>query len=221
MRGLTGNQNLILVDGVRFNNATFRYGPNQYFNTIDPYSIAAIEVVRGTGSVQYGSDALGGVIQVFTKNPQFSAKRKLHLAATTKAMTAAMEYTGRAELKYQSEKVALLAGVTSRDFGDVVGGGTSARQYPSGYKEHAFDLKILLKLTKLSTITLSNQFLKQSDVPLFHKVQLEKYSYYYFDPQQRNMSYAKFEKNGKRNLTKKITVISSLVNTLEKRNYQK
>lgn len=221
VRGLTGNQNLILVDGVRFNNATFRYGPNQYFNTIDPYSLAAIEVVRGTGSVQYGSDALGGVIQVFTKNPQFSAKRKLHLAATTKAMTAAMEYTGRAELKYQSEKVALLAGVTSRDFGDVVGGGTSARQYPSGYKEHAFDLKILLKPTKLSTITLSNQFLKQSDVPLFHKVQLEKYSFYYFDPQQRNMSYAKFEKNRKRNLTKKITVIGSLVNTLEKRNYQK
>jgi len=60
IRGLTGNQNLLLVDGVRFNNATFRFGPNQYLNTIDAYTIATIEVARGTGSVQYGSDALGG-----------------------------------------------------------------------------------------------------------------------------------------------------------------
>lgn len=42
------------------NNSIFRYGPNQYFNTIDVYSISHIEAVKGTGSVQFGSDALGG-----------------------------------------------------------------------------------------------------------------------------------------------------------------
>ena len=66
LRGLTGNQTLLLVDGIRLSNATMRYGPNQYFNTIDVFSIEKIEVLRGSGSVQYGSDAIGGTIQAFS-----------------------------------------------------------------------------------------------------------------------------------------------------------
>ncbi|HMF70907.1 MAG TPA: TonB-dependent receptor plug domain-containing protein, partial [Flavitalea sp.] len=73
IRGMTGNQTLILVDGIRLNNSTFRYGPNQYLNTIDPFTIRQIEVAKGTGSVQYGSDAIGGVLQIFTKEPAFSS----------------------------------------------------------------------------------------------------------------------------------------------------
>ena len=54
-----GHQILILIDGIRLNNAIFRLGPNQYLNTIDVNQIERIEVVRGTGSVLYGSDAGG------------------------------------------------------------------------------------------------------------------------------------------------------------------
>jgi outer membrane cobalamin receptor len=64
IRGLTGNQTLLMLDGVRINNATFRYGPNQYLNNIDLYTIDQIEVSKGTGSVEYGSDAIGGVIHL-------------------------------------------------------------------------------------------------------------------------------------------------------------
>ncbi len=59
IRGLTGNQTLLLIDGIRLNNSVYRYGPNQYLNTIDIFTIDRMEVAKGTGSVQYGSDALG------------------------------------------------------------------------------------------------------------------------------------------------------------------
>ena len=68
LRGLVGPANLIYFDGVRFNQSTFRTGPNQYLNTVDPWALDRIEVVRGPGSVLYGSGAMGGVIQLFPRD---------------------------------------------------------------------------------------------------------------------------------------------------------
>ena len=67
LRGLIGPENLILVDGIRFNQATFRTGPNQYLATLDPWALDRIEVVRGPGSILYGSGAMGGVVQLFPR----------------------------------------------------------------------------------------------------------------------------------------------------------
>jgi hemoglobin/transferrin/lactoferrin receptor protein len=62
IRGFTGRQNLLLVDGVRINNSTFRSGPVQYWNTIDSLTIDHLELIKSQGSVLYGSDAIGGII---------------------------------------------------------------------------------------------------------------------------------------------------------------
>src|SRR5690606_27906513 len=53
IRGMTGNSVLVMVDGVRFNNSVFRFGPNQYTSSIDPSTIERIEIIRGPSSVLY------------------------------------------------------------------------------------------------------------------------------------------------------------------------
>lgn len=67
LRGLVGPENLIYFDGVRFNQSTFRTGPNQYLNMIDPWALRRIDVVRGPGSVLYGSGAMGGVLRMIPR----------------------------------------------------------------------------------------------------------------------------------------------------------
>ena len=68
LRGLTGYQAFLAIDGVRLNNSIFRSGPNQYLVTTSPDNLDRIEVLRGAGSMLYGSGAMGGVISMFTKD---------------------------------------------------------------------------------------------------------------------------------------------------------
>jgi len=68
IRGFTGYRTLALIDGVRLNNSAFRSGPNQYWSTIDMFLVDRIEVVRGPGSVLYGSDAMGGIAAVYSRS---------------------------------------------------------------------------------------------------------------------------------------------------------
>ena len=88
IRGFTGRQNLLLVDGVRLNNSTWRSGPIQYWNTVDSYSLDRIELVKSQGSVLYGSDAIGGTLNAFTKSSNFMEQTEgaffNHGAATDK-----------------------------------------------------------------------------------------------------------------------------------------
>ena len=61
IRGLVGPSNLVMIDGMRFNQATWRTGPSQYLTLLDPSSFQSFEVMRGPASVRYGSGAMGGV----------------------------------------------------------------------------------------------------------------------------------------------------------------
>lgn len=221
VRSLTGNQNLLMLDGIRLNNATYRYGPNQYFNTIDLFSVGAIEVARGTGSVQYGSDAMGGVIQVFTKDPGFSDKSKWSGNIIGRMLSNDVEYTGRAELVYRSSKTAFQVGYTSRKFGDLPGGDSTGIQSPSGYKEHAIDLKFKWQLNQQWVLTAMHQQIQQKNVPLYHRVALENFAYYLFDPQVRKLSYVRLEGNSRHNLFSKMNFTASLQNNSEQRRYQR
>ena len=219
VRSLTGNQNLLMIDGIRLNNATYRYGPNQYFNTIDLFSVGSIEVARGTGSVQYGSDAMGGVIQVFTKDPSFSEKAKWTGNTIGRIFSQDAEYTGRAELVYSSAKTAIQLGYTSRKFGDLPGGDTTGIQQPSGYKENAIDIKLKWQLNSQWLFTAAHQQVQQNNVPLYHRVALENFAYYQFDPQERQLSYLKMEGKFQNTYLSKFSLIASSQMNKERRNY--
>jgi outer membrane receptor protein involved in Fe transport len=74
LRGLTGQQTLLLFDGIRMNTSTYRQGPNQYFFTLDSRTIRSIEVERGGASTRWGADALGGVIDTHPIEPTMAAE---------------------------------------------------------------------------------------------------------------------------------------------------
>lgn len=75
LRGFTGQRNLYMVDGVRFNTAAWRDGPSQYVSWLPAADLERLEVVRGPASVQYGSDALGGAVALFTRNTSAGTSR--------------------------------------------------------------------------------------------------------------------------------------------------
>jgi hemoglobin/transferrin/lactoferrin receptor protein len=218
VRGLTGNQTLVLVDGIRLNNSTFRYGPNQYMNTIDAFSVSKIEVAKGTGAVQYGSDALGGVIQVFTRQPGWSDKKYWKGRVLTRYMTGDMEKTTRGEFEYGSKKSAITAGITYRDFGDLLGGDTTGKQSPSGYREWAFDIKSIWKLAGNMQLTVAQQRVHQFQVPVYHKLRLENFKINESDPQQRLLTYARLSIETKNSLFSEIVFTTSWHQTREGRN---
>ena len=76
IRGFATNRVLLVVDGVRMNNAIFRSGNLQSVISLDPFAIQSSEIVFGPGSVIYGSDAIGGVMSFYTLSPSLSSTVK-------------------------------------------------------------------------------------------------------------------------------------------------
>ncbi len=198
IRGLVGNQVLLLVDGIRLNNSTYRYGPNQYLNTIDPGLVDRIEAIRGSGSVLYGSDALGGVVQVISKVPSFSPQ-KTSVAGRVmgKWMSGGMEKSGRAELEIGTKRIAFQSGFSERHFGELEAGGDLGTLSPTGYNERAGDAKLLVRTGATGLLTASFQQLTQFEVPRYDQVAQGGNSVYNFDPQMRQLSYLKWETTSK------------------------
>ncbi|MBK8491408.1 MAG: TonB-dependent receptor [Saprospirales bacterium] len=222
LRGLTGNQTLLLVDGIRLSNATFRYGPNQYLNTIDPFSIERMEIWKGGGSVPYGSDALGGTIQVRTIDPSFSSGDPVFSGqALGLWRSQGMEKTAHPEGEFSARRVAIHLGGTIRDFGDLVGGDTTGLQSPSGYPEGAFDIKAKVMAGERNILTGAYQFFRQTNVPVYHKIQLEDYARNHFSLQQRQLGYFRWERFPEKSFFEKITATASFQQTDEHRESQK
>lgn len=174
IRGFTGFRNLALIDGIRLNNSVFRDGPNQYWQTIDALSLNSIEVVKGQGSVLFGSDAIGGVVNALTKGPRYREPEHGAGAYATGLMsaryaTAERGWTGRLEGSVSEwEKYGLHVGITGRTFGDLQAA-ELGRLPNTGYDELGIDLKLELFLEPETKLILAHNQMHQADVWRTHR----------------------------------------------------
>ena len=165
IRGLKGSQVLHLVDGMRLNNAFFRNAPNQYFGLVDAYATERTEIIRGAAPSLYGADAMGGVLQVLTSEPEFSGpdwQARGRFYGTWNSVDSSL--TGRLEGSAGKSGNVLSGGISYQHHGDrEVGGGETIE--PTAYKVKAADLKWRYDLNDRSELMLSAQYLEQPSTP--------------------------------------------------------
>jgi hemoglobin/transferrin/lactoferrin receptor protein len=131
IRGFSTNRLLLTVDGVRMNTAIFRGGNLQNVISIDPFVIDRAEVIFGAGSVIYGSDAVGGVMNFFTKSPSVARYEdpEWRGSAVSRYATANNEKTIHADLNYSGKKWGLFSSVSFSDFEDLAMGSHGPVEY--------------------------------------------------------------------------------------------
>lgn len=174
LRGMTGYQVLNLVDGVRFNNATFRSGPNQYLAFIEPSQAQRVEALLGPTGVQYGSDALGGTLQVLTPLPTF--RQSFSGEAAVFGASADASGGSQAKLTFGSKRAALLFSGSWQRHNDLrAGAGADShnvlfrffglpqaqirellgeRQQATGFTQYGWHTKAALRLSETQNFSL-------------------------------------------------------------------
>jgi hemoglobin/transferrin/lactoferrin receptor protein len=206
VRGLTGQQVLILVDGIRLNNSVYRFGPNQYFNTIDPGSVDHIEVLRGQGSVLWGSDAIGGAINVVTRGAD-SHLGMFHDgyrqgSATQHFNTANSGSYTRFNVEGWVGQSGLFAGGSYSNINDLDTGYNFGRQPGTNYSQFSGDVKYNYMIDDQQLVTISLQHFEQEGVPRSDRFpgfpgdlnnSNTNGNARFFDPQQRDLAYIRYQ----------------------------
>lgn len=175
IRGFTAYHNLFLIDGIRLNNAAFRAGPNQYWNTVDSQGLAGIELVKSQGSVLYGSDAVGGTIQAFTLRPYYADEGFLASGRSySRYSTGEDSIIQRGEVSLsEAGEYGLIIGGTFKDFGDIRAAGLG-RLPKTGYDEWDADAKLEIFLNEDTLLTLFHQQVALDGAWRVHKTQFAK-----------------------------------------------
>ena len=133
IRGFAANSVLIVVDGIRMNNAIFRGGNLQNVINIDPSIIGEAEVVFGPGSVIYGSDALGGVMDFHTLTPAYSLTDEIEVDAhaAVRYASANQENTAHLDVTLAGKRLTSLTSITYSNFGDLRAGSNRPDSFPN------------------------------------------------------------------------------------------
>jgi hemoglobin/transferrin/lactoferrin receptor protein len=132
LRGFEASRILLVIDGVRMNNAIYRAGHLQNIITTDQNALSRVEITYGASSNTYGSDALGGTIQLITKAPVLSPTKKILSTGNifSRYSTANSEKTIHADAGIGGKKFAWFQSYNYSDFGDLKMGNNYPDKYP-------------------------------------------------------------------------------------------
>lgn len=197
IRGFAANRVLIAVDGVRMNNAIFRQGNLQNVISIDPFTIQSTDVVYGPGSLIYGSDALGGVMDFTTRDPQLSHGDTTVFAGHffSRYASANRERTIHFDLSLGWKKIGILTSYTNASYDDLIQGANGPddylrpwyqaringvdtflvnddprKQVGSGYKANFFMQKVFYKPIERLTLDYSLIVSTTSNIPRYDRL---------------------------------------------------
>ncbi len=214
LRGFEANKVLLMLDGIKMNNAIYRSGHVHNLIQIDPYSLNSTEIIFGPGSVSHGSDALGGVINLSTKKPLFSKDSSFYnLGVLSKYASVNNGKTLHTNLRYSSPKHAWIINFTRTENGDLKAGRNGHALYPNfgqypfyaeqingkdttlineekhiqrntGFNQTNFHIKYGLKLNEYIKIESAYLYATSSNIPRFDRLN---------DYKNNQMTYAKWE----------------------------
>ena len=197
IRGFSTNRLLLTVDGVRMNNAIFRGGNVQNVISIDPLSVKNVEVTLGSGSIIYGSDAIGGVMSFYTQKPKLSYTDSIEVSANTmvRYATASNEKMGHFDFNLGFKKWAFLTNASYTSFDDLRMGKNGSEDYlrnefvtrfnnedliipnnnplvqrQSGYNQYNFMQKVRFEPYNSLSFDLGLYYTTTSDVPRYDRL---------------------------------------------------
>jgi hemoglobin/transferrin/lactoferrin receptor protein len=180
LRGYEANKVLLVIDGVRMNNAIYRGGHLQNLITINPNMLSKVEVLFGPSAVIYGSDAFGGVISLYTKEPVLGTKGETNFEvnASSKFASAINESSSHLNFNVGLNKVAFLSAINFSSFGDVKQGNNRSKNYPDFGKRLFYQDRLRGRDTMLTNNDLNLQ--KSSDY-----IQIDLMQKIYFKPSEK------------------------------------
>lgn len=197
IRGFAANRILLNVDNIRMNNAIYRNGNLQNIISVDANSIEQMEVIFGPGSVVYGSDALGGVINIYTKSPHFNNGEKFIFDgnASLRYSSAANEKMAHFDIAGSNDSFGFLTSFSYSDYDDLQMGTHGNEGYRrlnyavrsdgedkmisnddpnsqkfSGYDQFNVIQKVSWKPTASLLLNASFQYSRISDVPRYDRL---------------------------------------------------
>jgi outer membrane receptor protein involved in Fe transport len=202
IRGQKGSSILHLVDGLRLNNAIFRSAPTQYLALVPVTAVERIEILRGTPASLYGSDAIGGVVQVVTRVPHFDSqdsKVRGDLFAGFDSAESGRTIRGIVDIGNERVVTSVSAEFLQTDDRKTGGG---QRVGPSGYESKAGRFLMALTPDERNSWLFDMQFLEQPTTPRVDELvagfgQTEpSSSEYFFAPNRRLFAHVRYDLAG-------------------------